>query len=1158
MRLPRIIDNERHKLGDVLKGLSSKHDHLSIATGYWDLPGTKLLLEEIKNYKSIRLLLGQEPLITRHKRKLEIEAPPSDFPDKDIASDLIGLSQEDGYRELIRELKLLIREGRLEVKVYRRDFLHAKCYIFGHYKSQEAVGIIGSSNFTQAGLMSNAELNSLEDNYQIVKYRPQNETDENGHLSWFDKVWNDELTQVWDGQFKQILENSPVGDMAYSPYEMYIKTLWEIYEDEVLEDKKLPEQVADPLYSFQKRNAELLIKKLNKHGLAMLADSVGLGKTITAGAVLKYYKEEKKAKRIYVIAPASLCKQWEHDLAKRLDLYGGFTILSMQNLQKIAEARRFDELAGVDLFIIDEAHNLRSDTGLRHRAFRDWFSAKENKQSKILLLTATPINNRLEDLSNQIQLAAKGSLRSFPVTYSGEDRTEVLDFFDAVKRLQNDISRAVGRGESPNYNKINSVMRQGLRYFLVRTTRKGAQDYSQTVVAHDQSYGFPQGKVRNQPYDFSSLGNDIQQFLAGSAAVFNGVDPTSLELESLLEQTQYTQHPLELVSKIKTAAVQEDNVFINIFQTMQLLGFVLYRPMTYQNSFYGKSADDIKKMNLAPSTSFTLNSQMSIHNMLRVTFLKRLESSVYALRMSLEKYQQRLDIFAQNLERGFIIPVKDYQIVDEEFGDDLEAAFENIQSLESAENIDQNSYNMQALRQDIEKDRAIVEVLLKTCRLVEERDDKLQAFAQLLNQLIKDKPAGSKILIFSYYADTITYLEDKLPQLIKTKLFKDKAAFVSGQTSKTQVSKIVGRFAPEAKGVKADSEEELDYLFSTDILSEGQNLQDCGTLINFDLHWNPVRMIQRNGRINRLGSKHKEILIYNMYPETNLETYLRLVKRLQQKIDHIKHTIGTDQSVLGEAAKPIEYVDQIPLLYNSQKAEETYQSIIDDNEQLLGIDEYIADLRLFLDNSDQATQQRVKNIPLGKWGYMPKTNLNQPFAMVLACVEGKILETGSSFRNYLFIEVIPEKENIKTSVLETISALRYLRTKPDDNQPLIDKINYDRNIIKRRALGQARVRVETDDISFKLTPSYRRVLSHLKENEPEVRVAEKLQLITTIQDEKALKTLFRDASSQLKQQAYLGANIIDGFKEFERRLDQYERQNKELTNSKGVLFYARQ
>lgn len=1164
MKLPKIIDNDHEKLADVLRQLSRSHKHLSIATGYWDLPGMQLLFEEIKNYKSIRLLIGQEPLMPRHKKELKIDSPQPSFPDKDIAFDLTELPQENDYRELIKQLKLLIEEGRLKVKVYRRDFLHAKCYIFGDYDSQEAVGIIGSSNFTQAGLTANAELNALEDDYRIVKYKTQNKTDDQGHLSWFDKVWNDEKTEDWDGQFQQILENSPVGDMTYSPYEMYIKTLWEIYEDEVFEDEQLSEDIKDPLYGFQRRNAELLKKKLEKYGLAMLADSVGLGKTITAGVILKHYREEKGAKRIYVIAPASLCEQWKNDLAKHLGLYN-IEILSMQNLKDVEKARKIDRYAEVDLFIVDEAHNLRSDTGRRHREFRDWFS--KNQKSKVLLLTATPINNRLGDLVNQVQLAAKGSLRSFPVTYPGENRIEVLDFFEASKRLENEIARAKKRGELPDYDKIGRVMRQGLSHFLVRTTRKGAKEYGEKIAKAGKQYSFPESKVSSAPYNFDTkLSREVKRFLTNSKESFAGVDPTSLDIDGLLEKTQYTKHPLDMLSDIEVAKNDEANTFINLLQAMSCLGFVLYRPETYKKRFYGKSDDEVKSIRLPASDSLVLRSQMGIHNMLRVSFLKRLESSVYALKRSLEKYESRLNTFASNLKEGFIIPVKDYQIVSDEFGDDLEAVGDNG-AINERQRIDQNLYNMDALWADIAKDQAIIQVLLKTCRIIEKEDDKLKAFVDLFNQLVKTDLAGNKILVFSYYADTIAYLENRLPQLIQQESFQTKAAFVSGHKSKSQTQTLVGRFAPRSQGVSIQSSEELDYLFSTDILSEGQNLQDCGILVNFDLHWNPVRMIQRNGRINRLGSEYQKIFINNMHPETHLETYLKLVQRLEQKIDDIKHTIGTDQSVLGEEAKPIEYIDQIEgqrqvfnpaNLYDSQRAEQTYELAVDDNEQLLGINEYVHDLRYFLDNASQQNKLRVKNIPLGKWGYMPCKDSKQPTAMALICIKGKIRETNNDFKNHIFIEIIPSKGGVRTSVLETLKALFYLRTNAADNRSYPDHINYDRAKVKRYTLSQAKIQAVTDESIFKPTKSQMEVLNRLRVDEPSILLASKLKLIATKQDETAIKILFREASQQLKRYKYLNPNIIAGFKDFEAKLDTYTQSSKELTDAQGVLFYARQ
>ena len=1173
MGLPKIIDNNRKQLGAVLQRLSRDHDHLSIATGYWDLPGTQLLFEEIKNYKSIRLLIGQEPLIPRHKKKLGIDSPHPDFPDQDINFDLTELPQEDSYRQLISYLKQLIDEGRLEVRIYRRDFLHAKCYIFGNYESEEAVGIIGSSNFTGAGLTANAELNALEDDYRIVKYRPQNDTDDQGHLSWFDKVWNDETTEIWDGKFKQILGDSPVGDMTYSPYEMYIKTLWEIYEDEVLEGKHLGEEITDPLYGFQKRNAELLIKKLDKHGLAMLADSVGLGKTITAGAVLKHYKEVEKAKRIYVIAPAGLREQWKKDLAEKLSLFGVET-LSMQNLREVREARKIDKYAEVDLFIIDEAHNLRSDIGSRHNEFLDWFG--ENPNSKVLLLTATPINNRLTDINHQIQLAAKGSLRFLKVTYPGESKIEYLDFFEATRRLQSDISRAEKKGQKPDFKKISDVMRQGLPHFLVRTTRKGVEKYGGSLTKGRKQKSFPEGRVKGGPYNFNpELSERIKQLLGDNSSKFSDRDPTKLPLDFLLKQTQYTKHPLDSLDGVQDENVQT-NVFINIYQAIQLLGFTSYRPMTYRRRFYGKSTEEIASMGLPPSISFPLRSQMSIHNMLMQIFLKRLESSAYSLRTSLERYGDRLKNFSRDLDEGFVVSVEDHQIIANEFGDDLELIIDEesqsaVDQETKKEALSEGLYDIEALRSDIAKDRAVLDVLLEACRLIEEKDDKLMAFAKLLRQLIDNPLAGRKILVYSYYADTIAYLENKLPAIIGTDNFRKKAAFVSGK-SKSKVESIAERFSPKSKGAQGNiqPDDEIDYLFSTDVLSEGQNLQDCGVLINFDLHWNPVRMIQRNGRINRLGSDHEEVFIYNMHPEINLEDYLRLVQRLERKIDYIKHSIGTDQSVLGEEARPIEYIDRVeaqsqsPLsnVYNPDKAGEAYQSIIDDNEQLIAENEYIDDLRHFMEGADENSKDRIKNIPPNKWGYMSAQTISprRPAVMGLTCAQGKILEAQHSFKNHVFVEAIPPWDNPSITVMETIEALRCLRTNADDNNPRPDKIVCDRNLIKRRSLLQAERRAdqaEAGGSNFE-KPSHRKILNWLSAEVPHLRIGDRLGLIANKQDEKATRSLFRRANKELKERGSLSQDIVEAFEALAVKLEEHgSKQSRQVTKVEGVLFYAR-
>lgn len=277
MAYPKVIDNRRRTLLSVLGELAPNFDQISIATGYWDLKGMSALMPHIERYKKIRILIGQEPIRARFQKVLKQELT-TDFPEADLKWDLTHTQFEMSLVNTAEKLSEFIESGQIEVKVYRGAFLHAKTYIFSNSSNSEAVGIIGSSNFTGAGLTSNTELNSLEDESRIVKYKPESSTDEHGHLSWFDEMWVDELAQNWNGEFSKIIAESPLGKKCFTPYEMYMKTLWEIYKEEVDVATEISDSTSSTLFAFQQRNARLLIQKLQKYGVAMLADSVGLGK----------------------------------------------------------------------------------------------------------------------------------------------------------------------------------------------------------------------------------------------------------------------------------------------------------------------------------------------------------------------------------------------------------------------------------------------------------------------------------------------------------------------------------------------------------------------------------------------------------------------------------------------------------------------------------------------------------------------------------------------------------------------------------------------------------------------------------------------------------------------------------------------------------------
>jgi len=386
MTLPKIIDNNNKILLDVIENISPKHDELSIATGYWDLPGTQLIIEKLKEYKKIRLLIGREPSIPRYKA----EKPEPDYPESDIFYDLEKLSQDQNFQQVIVDIKELIKKGVLEVRVYRKSFLHAKCYIFGNYESHEAVGIIGSSNFTKNGLTQNTELNALEPDHRIVTYKPRTDKQEVGHLFWFDQFWNDPSSENWDGKFIELLEQSPVGDVLFSPYESYIKTLHDLYKEE-LEEEDLDSSIKGKydLFDFQVKNAHAIRRRLKKYKVAMLADSVGLGKTITAIEVMKQYlTSDEGVRRVEIICPKSLKEQWTKELASQ----GVFNLMpvTLQNPQEIDSKFKLDHIASVALFVIDESHNLKNRSGKRYEHIVKWL--KNNPKAHVLLLTATPID----------------------------------------------------------------------------------------------------------------------------------------------------------------------------------------------------------------------------------------------------------------------------------------------------------------------------------------------------------------------------------------------------------------------------------------------------------------------------------------------------------------------------------------------------------------------------------------------------------------------------------------------------------------------------------------------------------------------------------------------------------------------------------------------
>jgi len=1026
-KFPTIIDNQRINLMDSLIKASSDYDEISIATGYWDLEATALLLPYLKNYKKIRLLIGREPLIPRHQLS-EVEP---DFPDKDIFEDLQKLKTDSNLKPTVIELKELSDKGILEVKVFKKAFLHAKCYIFGNFESETAIGVIGSSNFTKNGLTTNRELNAGEDDQRVVQFNPKNKDQEHGHLSWFEEVWTDEGCVEWTGKFIELVDTSIHGELLFSPYEMYIKTLDYMYGDLLKEDREIEALTDRKLQDFQERSIKQILWRLEKNGVVMLADSVGLGKTITAIGVMKQYT----GRRIIVIAPKSLAGQWANEIARERIL--GITVISMQNKNQIDEERKKDRYMPISLFVIDESHNLRSHNGKRFQQISEWLI--DNSEADTLLLTATPVNNSIDDLTNQVLLGTRGEQDLLQVNVrNSEGVVKSRSFFDALFELKKRINqnRAKGNDMAPIYEEARQVIDPILREFVIRNTRQSIEEElnGKGLVIDGKEFFFPEIKVSNS--SFNPGGYD-------SIKIHSAID--SIErcpAEIIQETTDILIHPLRQLDNKKDSAagIKDKSIIYRLYQYILALSFTPYRTSMYDHMVYGKTLEEVKNIKLTKENKEKLGLQLSMYGLLRIVLLKRFESSSYALLASIKKYQRRLKTFEDILiQENLVLNLSDIDdILDEyeaEDGENIDLTDEEIikKAKELGTKISSESHNIKAIIEDIAFEKQILASIVEMVGSFNKTDKKLDVFLESVNSVAKNNPK-QKILIFSFFADTVQYLRENLLDKPDSIFTSQNTAFVSGR-EKSNAMRSAERFAPFAKDARdrVSESEELTYLFSTDVLAEGQNLQDCGLLINYDLHWNPVRMIQRNGRINRLGSPHPVVEVINIVPNKELDEFLGLVSRLEDKISLINATIGSDSSVLGEQINPIHYKG----IYDADSDTATKEYLrLEKEADVFTDDQFISDLKHFKEHATPEQQHAIERIPLHKWGCIDQSKiLLAPEVVIFAQTEFSNNQKPFTFyRN--------NKEANALDILLTGEALQILRSKNQEREN--DKISLDK------------------------------------------------------------------------------------------------------------------
>ena len=786
--------------------------NLDIATAFFGIEAYTILKDNLGGVKRFRLLLGKSPEIKN---------------DTTLGSALLGAVKDEveGFeltkekQDNVRELINFLNKNNVEVRIYDKDFLHGKAYIF------DQVIVIGSSNFTAPGLTYNTELNSVSMAAQAKYTREE----------WFEKFWKD--SKDFKAELITLLENSRFGSHEYSPYDVYIKALYEMQKDDIKAEQALLElqrrndlpETKVNLAEFQEDAVQRIFSRLKKYRAVMVADSVGLGKTWIAKRVIEEFGFYRR-KRYLVICPAQLRDiMWRKELK---DIILSECILSQEELASkdfIEKARKAcgNHLDEIELIVVDESHNLRNPLSNRWEnlftLINDYIANHKGRKPYILFMTATPINNTIWDLYWQIMLLVSMDKNAF----IKENIPDLFKFFKDIDKT----------GDSTQLNDLLNEM-------SIRRTRDYIIKNYPDAEINGKKIIFPDRKLENITYKLDDAYKGMYK-----------------EISSIIS------------TKLKMP---------------------YYRILKYK-----------KEEKLTQEEEWALNRMIALEGIFRTILLKRLESSLEAFRISINRHIRFLEKLKDYLKKGKLLSKETFNkffsqyimMSDDQIDDDFENLEENLKEYLIEFNI--KDYKEDELYKDIDNDIKLLksDILAKVEKIKPTEDAKLIKLKDMFLKLHEK----SQIVTFTYYADTLDYI---YKNIISSKEFADmKIAKISGSEVRVHKGKDEFELSRE-KLVEEFTNKKIDILMSTDVLSEGQNLQSAQILINYDLHWNPTRMIQRAGRIDRIGSAYKEIFVFNFFPEDELEELLNLVLILQNKIIDIDKTVGLDQTILGEKIHP--------------------------------------------------------------------------------------------------------------------------------------------------------------------------------------------------------------------------------------------------------------
>lgn len=865
--MPRIFDNIENHLVRALNQTLEVSYRSDFCVGYFNLRGWKEVADHIEKWSGeennrCRLLVGmQKPpkdlirdLFSPGKEEM-IDNKAAAGIRKKLAEEFkeqltIGIptdADEAGLRKLSRQIK----EKKVVIKLYLRYPLHAKLYLlFRNDNINPIIGYLGSSNLTLAGLSKQGELNiDVLDHDAAEKLK-----------KWFEDRWEDHWCIDISEELAEIIDNSWAADRLISPYHIYLKMVYHLSQEAIagITQFKLPKEFEEQLFEFQQKAVLIAARHLHRRGGVIIGDVVGLGKTYTATALARIFEDDFFLETL-IICPKNLVKMWEgyvHKYRLRAKVLSSSLVL-----KELPELRRYR------IVILDESHNLRSREGKRYKAIQEYIQLND---SKVIMLSATPYNKTYLDLSNQLRLFLDEDkdLGISPETLINQIGGRVQ--FSA--QYQVGIRTIAAFERSPYADDWRELM----RLFLVRRTRSFIKEnYAKTDPANGRKYlefpdggrsYFPERIPKKVEYDFDPNDPNDQYARLYSETVIDLINSLNLPRYGLANY-------LDANSPV-TPTKDEQVIIENLSRAgKRLMGFS------------------------------------------RTNLFKRLESSGYSFLLSVSRQILRNYLFIYALDHKLPLPIGTQE------GNLMDALLEQDQDPDNPGDesslklvLDENLYYERAeqiyqlyatryrshfgwintelfltsLKSELIADsRNLLKILQTGKDWNPAADRQLNA----LYDLLAHKHNSDKVLVFTQYADTANYLADEL----KKRGLQQLECVTGDHEDPTAIAHQFSPISNEQPGI-AGTARELRVLITTDVLSEGQNLQDGHIVVNYDLPWAIIRLIQRAGRVDRIGQKSEQILCYSFLPEDGIEQIINLRGRLSRRIKENAEVVGADET----------------------------------------------------------------------------------------------------------------------------------------------------------------------------------------------------------------------------------------------------------------------